>query len=190
MYNLITTITNLPMLVGCKEFPTDQQGMTLIKLIQDFINEEYNYNSQEVNSAFKMAIKRELYLDGKRIDPTTFGQYLSVNIVGQVLTAYKESKQGDKARPSGYNFRQLKEAEPKKISPQDAHELILKWIRNDGIMPAVAPYIQAYEYLVEKKCIKPVEEEKKRGRSAQVFGATIEMSPKRQAAENWYRNNR
>ena len=64
--------------------------MGLIKMIQDFINAEYRYTGTQVKEAFTLAVKRELYLDGKRVDPSTFGQHLSVNVVGQVLTAYKE----------------------------------------------------------------------------------------------------
>ena len=156
MYNLISTITDLPKLVGCQDFPNSPQGMQLIKLIQDFINDEYKYTGQQVTEAFKMAVKRELYLDNKRVDPSTFGQHLSVNIVGQVLTAYKESKQSKGARPSGYNFNQIEAPKKKLITPSESWELVLNWTRKEQKIPFVAPYAGAYQYLVENNQIKPV----------------------------------
>lgn len=173
-------------MVGCQEFPNSPQGMALIKLIQDFINEEYKYSGETVRKAFMMAAKQELYLDGKRIDASTFGQHLSVNVVGRVLTAYKEHLRQGKARPQGYNSLQLP-APVKKITPQEAHELILKWTREDGQLPVAAPYHLAYVYLVEKGQISEVVEAPKRRR---VLGnVDIEVSAKRQAAESWYQKN-
>ncbi len=185
MYNLVSTITQLPSMVGCQEFPNSPQGMNLIKLIQDFINEEYHYNSDTVRKAFMLAAKQELYLDNKRIDASTFGQYLSVNVVGKVLTAYKEHVRKGKARPS-YNPNQLPEATVKKITPAEAHNLILKWIKQDGELPAFAPYNIAYLYLLEKGQVKPVSEETSRMR---LMGANVEVSAKRKAAEDWYKRN-
>jgi len=187
MYNLVSTITQLPSMVGCQEFPNSPQGMALIKLIQDFINEEYHYNGDTVRKAFMLAAKQELYLDGKRIDASTFGQHLSVNVVGRVLTAYKEHLRQGKARPHGYNPMQLPAYESKKITPQEAHEMIVEWINRDRKLPFAAPYHLAYVYLVEKGQISEVVEAPKRRR---VLGnVEIEVSAKRQAAESWYKNN-
>lgn len=190
MYNLITTITSLPALVGCKEFPNDQQGMSLVKLINDFINEEYRYDGKTVIEAFKMAVKRELYLDGKRIDPSTFGQHMSVNVVGQVLTAYKESKRDSNARPQGYNPKQIsyygnRLQEPHEpIKPHEAYELILKWCNEDGKLPFAAPYDLCYQYLVEKGALKAVEQEKRKGR----YGRN-QVNYKRLSTEQWFTKN-
>lgn len=171
------------MLVGCKEFPNDQQGMTLIKLINDFINEEYKFNGQQVTEAFKMAVKRELWLDGKRVDPSTFGQHLSVNIVGQVLTAYKESKRDSNARPAGYNYKQLPEHKTKNITPEEAWDLMLKFIKQDGGLPFCAPYIGVYNYLVKNGLMKPV-----RKTSGNSFSANMD-SPERHAVEQYLLRN-
>lgn len=188
MYNLTTTILELPRLVGCRDFPDDQQGMQFVKLIQDFINDEYKFDGQTVRQAFKMAVKRELFMDGKRIDPSTFGQHLSVNVVGQILTAYKESVRDGKARPQGYNYKQLPEAPVKKITPNEAHDMIVKWCREDGKLPMAAPYHIAYRYLIEKGLVKEVSNVSQ-GRTKQMFGSKVEVSAKRQAAENWYLRN-
>jgi len=188
MYNLVSTITQLPSMVGCQEFPNTPQGMALIKLIQDFINEEYHYSGETVRKAFMLAAKQELYLDGKRIDASTFGQHLSVNVVGKVLTAYKEHLRQGKARPQGYNAKQLPEAPVKKITPQEAHDMILKFIKEDGKLPLGAPYNIAFRYLVDNGLVEDVKEAKA-GRTKQLFGAMVEVSAKRQAAENWYQKN-
>ena len=150
------------MLVGCKEFPTDPQGMALIKLINDFINEEYKYSGNEVVEAFKKAVKRELFLDGKRIDPSTFGQHLSVNVVGQVLTAYKEFKRGESARPQ---YLGLPEVQKKPITPKESWELVKKWYLEDGKPPFCAPYLGAYDYLLQMGKIKPVNNELRSSRT-------------------------
>ena len=160
MYNLTSTILSLPQLVGCKDFPDSQQGMKLVKLIQDFINDEYKFNGQQLTEAFTLAVKRELFLDNRRVDPSTFGNHLSVNIVGQVLTAYKEHLKDSNARPKGYNYNQLPERQTKKkISDEDSWELVLKWAKEEGKPPFAAPYIGAYRYLVKNKQIKPSRKE-------------------------------
>ena len=156
MYNLISTITDLPLLIGCKEFPNSPQGMQLIKLIQDFINQEYKYTGAQVTEAFRLDVKRSLFLDGKRIDPSTFGQHLSVNIVGQVLTAYKEQKQGMSARPAAYNPNQIAGPQKKLITPAESWELVLKWTKQENKVPFCMPYEGAYQYLIENKQIKEV----------------------------------
>ena len=183
MYNLISTITDLPLLIGCKEFPNSPQGMQLIKLIQDFINEEYKYTGAQVTEAFRLAVKRSLFLDGKRIDPSTFGQHLSVNIVGQVLTAYKEQKQGMKARPVGYNPNQIDGPQKKLITPAESWELVLKWAKEEGKPPFAAPYIGAYNYLVDHNQIKAVKKSSRTGFSANM------VSPERQAVEQYLIRN-
>jgi len=106
-------------------------------------------------------------------------------VVGQVLTAYKEHKRVGRARPS-YNPNQLPEFKKKPIAPAEAHDMILEWIKNDGELPAFAPYNIAYLYLLEKGQVKPVSEETSRMR---LMGANVEVSAKRKAAEDWYKRN-
>jgi hypothetical protein len=181
MYNLVSTITQLPSMVGCQEFPNSPQGMNLIKLIQDFINEEYKYNSDTVRKAFMLAAKQELYLDNKRIDASTFGQHLSVNVVGKVLTAYKEHQRQNKSRP-GYNPMQLPEFKKKPITPKEAHEMIVEWINRDRKLPFAAPYHLAYKYLLECKLVKeaPVQLHNR-------FKAADDIELK--LAQDWYKQN-
>jgi len=131
--------------------------MALIKLINDFINEEYKYSGNEVVEAFKKAVKRELFLDGKRIDPSTFGQHLSVNVVGQVLTAYKEFKRGESARPQ---YLGLPEVQKKPITPIQAWELVERWSKEEGQPTDYAPYNLAFEHLLQMGKVQPVEKTK------------------------------
>ena len=185
MYNLVSTISELPLLIGCKDFPNDQQGMSLIKLIQDFINDEYKFTGGQVTEAFRMAVKRELYLDGKRVDPSTFGQHLSVNIVGQVLTAYKESKRDGRSRPSGYNSLQLNAPVKKPITPAEAYEMIVELSKKGGKPPEFVPYHLCYAYLLEKNAIKPVNESKRRSNRYTM----ADVSPKTLAVKEWINKN-
>ena len=182
-YNLVSTISELPKLIGCQDFPSSQQGMQLIKLISDFINEEYQYSGQQVTEAFKMAVKRQLYLDNKRIDPSTFGQYLSINVVGQVLTAYKESKQQTKAQPTKGNWDQLGEYKKQLITNEQAWELVVRFTKEDGKFPLAAPFLGAYQYLLEKKAIQPVKKSSK-----QMFASEL-SSPERTAVEKYITTN-
>jgi hypothetical protein len=157
--------------------------MTLIKLINDFINEEYKFNGQQVTEAFKMAVKRELWLDSKRVDPSTFGQHLSVNIVGQVLTAYKEAKRDSNARPQGYNYNQLPEYKKELITPLQSWELVLKFTEREAKHPLAAPYVGAYNYLVEQGKIRPVSNEK-----TNRFESNL-ASRERDAVESYVKRN-
>lgn len=144
------------MIIGCEDFPKSEHGKLLIEDIANFINKNYHYSGQTVIKAFEMAATHSLFLDGKRVDPSTFGKYLSRSSVGKVLTAYKESVRDGNARPTGYNPMQLPEAPVKKITPAEAHDLILKWCKEDKKLPFVAPYLHAYKYLLENNQIKEV----------------------------------
>jgi len=174
------------MLIGCEDFPKSEQGKILIEDLEKFINDRYKYSAKQLIEAFTMASTYELYLDGKRVDPSTFGKHLSRASVGKILTAYREHLKDSNARPSGYNQNQLPKATVKKITPAEAHNLILKWIKQDGELPAFAPYNIAYLYLLEKGQVKPVSEETSRMR---LMGANVEVSAKRKAAEDWYKRN-
>jgi hypothetical protein len=150
------TILGLPKIIGCEEFPKSDHGALLIADIDDFINKQYNFSGKQVVEAFEMAATHTLYLDGKRVDPSTFGKYLSRASVGKVLTAYKESKQSNKARPSGYNSLQISAPPKKLITPAESWELVLKWTKQENKVPFCMPYEGAYQYLIENKQIKDV----------------------------------
>lgn len=130
-----------------------------------------------------MAATHSLFLDGKRINPSTFGKYLSRASVGQVLTAYKETKRDSKARPAGYNSRQLPEHKTKNFTPEESWDLMLKFIKEDGGLPFAAPYIGVYNYLVDKRLMRPVRQATKSG-----FSANMD-SPQRQAVEQYLLRN-
>lgn len=189
MYNLKMTIISLPKIIGCDDFPKDDHGNLLVDDIENFINNNYRFTAKQVNEAFDMAATHSLYMDGKRVNPSTFGKYLSRASVGQVLTAYRETKQSGNARPSGYNLRQLNEADIKKITPEEAYSLILKWTKEDGEFPMVAPYRSCYLYLLEKKAVREIVPKKSSGRFSQMIGAVMDNNPYRMVVQEYLTKN-
>lgn len=144
------------MIIGCEEFPKSEHGKLLIEDICRFINDQYKYSGKTVVKAFEMASTHSLFLDGKRVDPSTFGKFLSRASVGKVLTAYKEHMKDSNARPQGYDYKALPEAPLKRITPYEAYELCLKWYKKDGVLE-YAPVNMAYEYLLENGQVEKIE---------------------------------
>jgi len=155
-WNFTNVLTRIPTYVGCIDFE-GSQGMALVALLSEFINEEFPLmNPDEVTSAFKAAASGKLMENGRKIEPNTYGKHLSANVVGKVLSAYQDFQKGERARPSGYNPNQLGEGKVNLITPKESHELIVGWISSDGCMPFAAPYATAYRYLVETNIIREV----------------------------------
>lgn len=173
---------SLPTIIGCEEFPKSEHGKLLIEDICNFINKNYQYSGKTIVEAFEKAAMHDLYLDGKRVDPSTFGKHLSRSSVGKILTAYKESVRDGKARPQGYNYKQLPEAPVKKITPQEAHDLILKWCKEDRKLPFAAPYHIAYLYLLENNLVREVNNTKHNR-----FKESEDMVLK--VVQDWYKRN-
>ena len=167
------------MLIGCEDFPKSEQGKILIEDLEKFINDRYKYSAKQLIEAFTMASTYELYLDGKRVDPSTFGKHLSRASVGKILTAYREHLKDSNARPSGYNQNQLPEAPVKKITPAEAWDLVLKWFKEEGQPPQFAPYLSAYQYLLQNNQVKPVKH------STKKFGNFDEDCPERLSVERY-----
>jgi len=191
MYNLTSTILTLPKIIGCEDFPKSDHGKLLVEDIERFINEQYRVNGKYVLDAFNMAATHQLFMDGKRVDPSTFGRFLSRAIVGKVLTAYKEYLSTNRAQAKPYNPNQLPEHQTKKLTPEEAHDLILKWCREDGELPTIAPYLTAYRYLRERNLVKEAGNETVDTRRTLLLGKSIkvEVSAKRIEAEKWYLMN-
>ncbi len=143
----------LPNLIGCEDFPRSEQGLLLIEDLSKFINNTYGYNATQVLEAFNQAVTYNLYLDGKRVDPSTFGKHLSRASIGKVLTAYRETKRTERRTHLG-----LPEPDDRSdiITPLESWELCLKWYKEEGEPTLIAPYLGAYTYLVEQKLIKPI----------------------------------
>lgn len=167
------------MLIGCEDFPKSEQGKILIEDLEKFINDRYKYSAKQLIEAFTMASTYELYLDGKRVDPSTFGKHLSRASVGKILTAYREHLKDSNARPSGYNRNQLPEAPVEKITPAEAWDLVLKCFKEEGQPPQFAPYLSAYEYLLQHNQVKPVKH------STKKFGNFDEECPERVSVERY-----
>ena len=155
----------------------------LVEDIDRFINEQYRMNAKDVLNAFDKAATHQLFLDGKRVDPSTFGRYLSRATVGKVLTAYKESNQQKKSQPTSGNWDQLGEYKQQLITPAEAFELVVRFTKEDGKFPLAAPFLGAYQYLLEKKAIVPVKKSSK-----QMFASEL-SSPERTAVEKYITTN-
>lgn len=177
------TILSLPKIIGCEEFPKSDHGKLLVDDLESFINNQYRFTGKQVLEAFDLAATHSLFMDGKRVDPSTFGKYLSRASVGKVLTAYKESKQSKNARPSMYNPNQLPEYKKENISDADCWELVLKWTKEENKPPFAAPYSGAYRYLLGNNQVPKVKPSKKTS-----FSDNLD-SPQRQAVEKYLYKN-
>lgn len=157
-WNFTNTITRIPTYVGCNDFPTSSQGMQLIALINEFINDEFPLlRPDDVDKAFKLAASGKLIENGKKIEPNTYGKHLSAAVVGKVLSAYVDHQKHERMRPKpNYNRLALPQHQKQKISDEDAWELVLKWTKEEKQLPFSAPYLGAYRYLIKNKQIKPV----------------------------------
>ena len=189
MYNLTTTILALPNIIGCEEFPRSEHGKLLVEDINNFINNNYRLTGNDLIKAFDMAATHSLYLDGKRVDPSTFGKHLSRASVGKILTAYKESKQDKKARPVGYNSKQLNEAKVKLVTPEEAYSMILDWCNEDDKLPLAAPYLQCFEYLVSMNVINQQSITKGGENRKGMMCPTQIIGGKRKAVEDYFTKN-
>lgn len=147
---------SLPVIIGCEEFPKSEQGKLLIEDICAFINQQYGYSGKQIVEAFELASSYSLYMDGKRVDPSTFGKHLSRASVGKVLTAYREQQRREKVTSP---YLALPEAQTKTITPLEAYELCHKWFKQEGEL-INAPANMAYEYLLSQGKVSKVEQVK------------------------------
>ena len=190
-WNFTNVLTRIPTYVGCSDFPSTSQGMSLIAIISEFINDEFPLmKPDDITNAFKAAASGKLMDNGRKIEPNTYGQYLSAGVVGKVLSAYKDFNKGERSRPQGYNPNQIQSYKGRldtphtPITPIEAYELIFKWCNADNALPFVAPYDICYQYLLEKKAVRKVSESKRTGRYA---GMHINL--KRQSVEQYFIKN-
>jgi hypothetical protein len=189
-WNFTNVIKIIPTYVGCNDFPQGAQGEQLKAIISEFINEQFPLlKPDDITEAFKLSAAGKLFDNGKKIEPNTYGQLLSAALVGRVLSAYVDYKKDARSRPSGYNFKQLGEATPSKITPQEAYSLIIKWVKEDGEFPMVAPYRSCYLYLLEKGVVKEIEPPKSRGRFSQMIGAVMDANPYRIVVQEYLTKN-
>lgn len=189
-WNYTNVIKIIPTYVGCNDFPQGTQGEQLKAIISEFINEQFPLlKPDDITEAFKLSAAGKLFDNGKKIEPNTYGQFLSAALVGRVLSAYVDYKKDARSRPSGYDFKRLNEAPVKNITPEEAYSLILKWVKEDGEFPLAAPYRKCYEYLLSKGVVKPIDPVVKRGRYAQMVGSVMENDPYRIAVQEYLNKN-
>lgn len=149
-YNYETQLRQAALMIGANDF-TGQQGMTLLGSVNRFVQTRYSLKPEEIIEAFELACARRLHHSGRPLDPDSFGKTLHSNLAGKVLSAYLVHKKEIQQSKQVYHDHSLK-----RISNEDAWELVLKWAKEEGKPTAFAPYIGAYRYLLEKGQIEPV----------------------------------
>lgn len=134
---------------GIREDITDAEEMVIVDLIQT----EFNFLSpEEIGRAFKMNAS------GKYWEIIEAYQTFSPIYVGKILTAYKEWKRKENAKPKLLEpLKQLPEA---KIDPKKSFDFIKNvWI-NEGKMPIIANWKIAFDYAENKGLIKLTDKQK------------------------------
>ncbi len=136
--DLLNYIDHLPSMVGAEPFSINDEW--LIMNIAKFILEQYgNLKPEEIHLAFTLAAKRRLKDENhKVVDATTYGQKLSINIVGKVLTAYQEGVRRVKSEPERLKSVQMSkriEASRNTMDPKDAYDLLVKLCEEEGEFP-------------------------------------------------------
>lgn len=153
---LLDVIDLMPTMVGAPIFTKDDEW--LIVMIAKFIVNEYpKLKVYDIQKAFSMGAKRELRNEKHDVvDISTFGQKVSVNLVGRVLNAYEEHKRIDRMRgsnmfPSGNEGQKKIESpknEPEKMTPKIAYNMLVDECRSEGKLPKhFYLYSMVYRYV-------------------------------------------
>lgn len=149
LYEMLDVVDLLPSRVGCKTF--EKQDEWMIADIAKFIIEEYKgLSPQEVLTAFTLSAKRQLSFNGKIVDLSTWGQKLSVNMVGLVLTAYKEHLFIISKNPQFVHRPNQKAIEQggTKLTNKSAYEMLIDMCEKDKVIPKLfALWGRVFEYL-------------------------------------------
>jgi hypothetical protein len=159
------TIHKLPLLVGCKAFERNQNGQMLIDIISRFVEAEFPHiDDFKLVTAFQKAASGSLNLNSKPLILSTYGQQLSPKVVGEVLRAFIQTQRSKAAEPA-FQPKQL-EAPSNPIDAQFMYEWTIRHIQEHGRLPEYPMYGLIYEYLLERKEVKAIANEKPSGRWA------------------------
>ncbi len=150
---LLDAIDLMPTMVGAPIFTKDDTW--IIVSIAKFIVTEYpKLTLFDVQKAFSMGAKRELRNEKHEIvEVSSFGQKISANLVGKVLSAYEESKRRDRANGTKMFPSQLKSIEgPKKesgkMTPKTAYGMLVDECSASGKLPEhFYLYSMVYSYV-------------------------------------------
>jgi hypothetical protein len=159
------TIHKLPLLVGCKAFERNHTGQMLIDIISRFVEAEFPHiDDFKLVTAFQKAASGSLNLNNKPLTLSTYGQQLSPKVVGEVLRAFIQTQRTKAAEPA-FQPKQL-EAATNPIDAQFMYEWTIRHIQEHGRLPEYPMYGLIYEYLLERKEVKAIANEKPSGRWA------------------------
>tara|TARA_R110000803_G_scaffold37109_5_gene79961 strand:+ start:112 stop:675 length:564 start_codon:yes stop_codon:yes gene_type:complete len=160
------TIHKLPLLVGCKAFERNQNGQMLIDIISRFVEAEFKgVDDFKLVTAFQKAASGTLNLNNKPLALSTYGQQLSPKVVGEVLRAWIQTERSIAAAPK-FQQHQLPEAPINQIDAKFMYDWTINHIQEHGKLPEFPMYGLLYEYLLERKEVKAIPDEKPTGRFA------------------------
>jgi hypothetical protein len=150
--DLLEAIDFLPSRVGCKPFAKGDDWM--IVDIAKFIIEEYpKLLAQEVLKAFTLAATRKLLDEKNRpVSVDTFGNYLSIKVVGAVLTAYQRNVKAFSRAPKFHHVKNsIEEVVRNSITKKESYEMLIEYCdRDDKKIPNFfALWRGACEHLIE-----------------------------------------
>lgn len=150
---LLDTIDLMPTMVGAPPFTRDDEW--IIVSIAKFIVSEYpKFGIYDVQKAFSMGAKRELRDESHNIvEINTYGQKISVNLIGKVLAAYRLHK--ERQRAAGSNMFPLKKKmieapkkEEERMTPKLAYKMLVEECRKEGQLPKYFfLYSMVYRYV-------------------------------------------
>jgi hypothetical protein len=147
---LLNYIDYLPSKIGAPPFEADEEW--LIIDIAKFVVDNYRFlmDHDRIPHAFDMAASGKLLDDKlKPIRISTYGQKMSCNVVGEVLTAYHEMLKRDAARPKMVSQRQI-EAPKSTMTDKDAYDLLVAECEKEGKLPELFfLWKSVYKYLKE-----------------------------------------
>ena len=150
---LLDVIDLMPTMVGAQIFTKDDEW--LIIMIAKFIVTVYpKLKVYDIQKAFSMGAKRQLRNEKHDIvDISTFGQKVSINLIGKVLNAYEEHKRIERMSGSGMFPSKVKRIEapknePEKMTPKIAYNMLVDECRKEGKLPKhFYLYSMVYRYV-------------------------------------------
>lgn len=152
MRSLLQTIDQLPFYMGAKPFDAEIE----IIMIANFIIKKYpSLSPKQLVEAMEDAAAGELWLDGKRVQARTYGNQLNIDVLGTILTAWREKDRQRRAAPKPVLPKSHRiEAPVDLATPEWHYDNLIKEIAEEGKMPAYRPFSIIHAHMVEQGMLK------------------------------------
>ena len=153
---MLNAIDYLPGYVGASKWGTDERP---IVLLANFIFRRFpTIYPENLVEAFELAASGSLYQDNKRVKVTSYGKTLDIDLVGTVLSAYKEHKREEARRPKPIipASRQLNEGPKFKPTGKYFYGLMMKDVKAEGKLPIAMVWKSIHEYMCEEGLLNPI----------------------------------